>query len=951
MNTETENLPKVGESVKIKGKYDLGIGEILRVGDVYGVYQADVVFEDKNGRRLESFPVEKIEVVKDPWARIRDMDFDEPLDFLLRQLAYQIPLQNTGGQLSNSRTQLLPHQILLTRDVVASKRRRLLIADEVGLGKTIETGMIIKELVTRNEADRILIITPAGLTKNWQSELRDAFRIDFEIFGIDFSENGSLTWESHNKVIASIDTLKRPNRLERLLNSPRWNLVIFDEAHHLSRIRYGSKVQTTQNYKLAEALKSQTRDLLFLSATPHQGDRFQFWSLIQLLDDSIFESDKSMAEHRGLLNRVMVRRTKREVTDRFGKPIFMKRSVHSQTFQQSANEKMFYEALTEYLREGYTVAGVGNTKTTSEQRAIGFVMTTFQKIMSSSLRAIRQALRRRLLVLLIRQQLELEEKRKQGRDSAGLAERILRLKDEMEKIAAEILGLINEFPYRSDIEAYVSQMRARVNKRYTVTEDTPWSLDSDEQSDEGVFASADIPDEIVKVRKLLTLVPNKVDRKFDNLVRAIDNLRRENPSEKFIIFTQYLETLYFLKDELSIIYGKEKIAIIKGGPLDQKIEAQEKFWDDNGAQFLISTSAGGEGINLQRGRILFNYDLPWNPMAVEQRIGRIHRYGQTETVQVYNLIAEETVEEKIYRLLESKLLEIAEQIGKTDPLTGEPLEDFRNEVLGFLGSFPNYIEIYRKALIDRDYVRTENEIVEALKKAKDASQALSELSQDLSGFNIQDFLAIEGRFSLDDLRVFATKAILRSGGAVLSRDELVSVETPEMLIQKYTLQARYQSATFDRDIAMRKKSAELLGIGHPLINSIIEHYQQSQEGGEITAFCKSETRGEPYLVIPTLFSFDLDDGNKEVQLSLLKVDNKGDVSELDDNWLIKQISELKSNRGIENDKMRLRLREFDWQNTKVSFDQAIGTILSQKKIRLKNAVSSRTRVLGIAFVG
>ena len=951
MTKETDNMPKVGESVKIKGKEDLGIGEVLRVGEVYGVYQADVVFEDKKGRKLESFPVEKIEVVKDLWTRIKENDTDEPIDFLLKQLAYQIPLQNTGGQLSNSRTQLLPHQILLTRDIVASGKRRMLIADEVGLGKTIETGMIIKELVARNEADRILIITPAGLTKNWQGELRDAFRLHFEILGIDFSENGSLTWENHNMVIASIDTLKRPNRLERLLNAPRWSLIIFDEAHHLSRVRYGSKIQTTQNYKLAESLRSHTRDMLFLSATPHQGNRFQFWSLIQLLDDSIFESDKSMAEHKGLLNRVMVRRTKREVTDKNGKPIFMKRSVHSQTFQQSASEKMFYEALTEYLREGYSVAGMGKSKTTTEERAMGFVMTTFQKIMSSSLRAIRQALRRRLLVLLIRQQMELEKKRESGRELPNIADKILKLGDEMKSIAAEILSISNNFPNRTDVESYLSQTKAKVSKRYILSDDTPWSLDSEEQSDEGIFATADIPDEVVKVRKLLSLVPNKVDRKFDNLVRAIDNLRRENPTEKFIIFTQYLETLYFIRDELAKIYGEDKIAIIKGGPLDEKIEAQEKFWDDNGAQFLISTSAGGEGINLQRGRILFNYDLPWNPMAVEQRIGRIHRYGQNETVQVYNLIAEETVEEKIYSLLETKLHEIAQQIGKIDPATGQPLEDFTNEVLGFLGSSPNYIEIYKKALIDKDYLRTEYEIAEALNQAREASEALSELSQDLGGFNIQEFLAIEGKFSLEDLKSFATSAILRTGGSILPNGELVAIETPGVLSSKDKLPARYGSATFDRDVAMRKKSTELMGIGHPLINSVIEHFQEPGTSGETAILLLKDSEIGPFVVVSTLVSFDLEDGNKNVEISLLGIDNNGDVVELPESWLIDKISSENISSNLKKNGLRnIEKNKFNWDNARNSYETAIGAILSQKKIKLKNVVSSRVRILGIAFV-
>ena len=165
--------------------------------------------------------------------------------------------------------------------------------------------------------------------------------------------------------------------------------------------------------------------------------------------------------------------------------------------------------------------------------------------------------------------------------------------------------------------------------------------------------------------------PDGTDRKFDTLVRAIEDLRRVHPAEKFIIFTQYRETLEYLREELGKVYGANAIVTIKGGPLADKIAAVEAFWEPDGAQFLISTSAGGEGINLQCARILFNYDLPWNPMAIEQRIGRIHRYGQQDTAQVYNLVAEDTVEQRIYLLLEGKLLEIARTIGKVDPVTGQ----------------------------------------------------------------------------------------------------------------------------------------------------------------------------------------------------------------------------------------------------------------------------------------
>ena len=934
---------KVGDKVRVKGREDLGTVEIYRVSESFGVYQADVMYEDANGRHLQSFPLDRLEFAPDLWERIKQNDYDQPLDFFLKQLAFQFPLQNKGGQLSNSRTDLLPHQILLTRDIVSKKNRRLLVADEVGLGKTIEVGMVIKELVSRSEANRILIITPAGLTKNWQNELRDAFRLNFEILGVDFNDNAFSSWETHSKVIASIDTVKRPQRMEKILAGPRWDLIVFDESHHLTRTKYGKKTTSTLNYKLAEAIKNHTRDLIFLSATPHQGNAYQFWSLIQLLDDTLFDSEEAMMNHKSFLNRVMIRRTKREVTDKNGIPLFMRREVHTHPFKLSIPERTFYERLTDYLREGYSAAGIGSvgTRTTSQQRAIGFVMTTFQKIMSSSIRAIKQALRRRLLVLLIRSQLELENQRRKTNSNAHLSDRILRLQDEMRKLASEILRIPDIPSRQTEIDTIIAQIKQRVSKNYIPEESTEWSLDSDEQGEEGIYADANIPDEISKVNELLSIVPEEMDRKFDTLTRAIDAIRNSNPNEKFVIFTQYVETLTFLKERLEMIYGNDKVAVIKGGPLDDKIDAKDHFWDENGAQFLISTSAGGEGINLQVGHILFNYDLPWNPMALEQRIGRIHRYGQKETSQVYNLVAEDTLEEKIYQILNSKLTEIAEHIGKIDQATGEPLEDFRSEILGYMGSSPNYLDWYKNALIDKDYKRTAKEIEEAMQNALQSIDALKNLTMDMSSFNLQDYLSIEGKFSLEHMESFCELAIIKLGGSILPKGEFYSIVTPKILLAYPNVLPKYELVAFNREAAMRKRQAELMGLGHPLIDALIKYFQQVTISGDVTALSKTSNENEKYFVINTLFTIDTESGNQHKEMKTFKVLRTGDVQVLPDEWLLEK---LESNSFQVNNEY---INDIDPMNLKSNYDVAVGALLTQIKSSVESAVSGRTKVLGI----
>lgn len=833
------------DRVRVAGRFELGIGEVLRVCETGGVYVADVAFESRGGRRLEILPIDRLERAMSPWQKIQEGRFDSPKDFLLRQLAWQFFLGNTGGELTNSRTQLLPHQILLTHEVVKASRRRFLIADEVGLGKTIETGMIVRELVARGEVHRVLILSPAGLVKNWQDELRDCFRLDFEILGRDFQDHSPTSWENHQRVIASIDTLKRPARMDRVLNSPRFDLIIVDEAHHVSRIRYGKKQQTTLNYKLMESLRGHTRDLLFLSATPHQGDNFQFWSLINLLDDHLFDSPDAMQAHRSLLNRVMIRRTKREVVDAQGKALFVRRQVHTDPFEPALREQRFYEQLTDYLKTGYEAAGVfRGGRTTSAQRAIGFVMTAFQKMMSSSPRAIKQALRRRLLVLLIREQMVLEKKRKTDFDP-GIPVAIVRLQDEMRLLARDILLTTGGISNDADADTYIAQIRQRVVRKLVESdEDTEWSLDADEEGDEGVYGDAEIPDESSLVRELITLVPEGTDRKFDRLLSVISDFRTLNENERFIIFTQYRETMEFLRIELGKIFGESKIAMIKGGPLEDKIEAAERFWDEQGAKFLICTSAGGEGINLQCARVLFNYDLPWNPMAVEQRIGRIHRFGQKEVSQVYNLVAADTVEERIYALLNSKLQTIAVTIGKTDPETGEPMEDFRLEILGYLGSNPNYQQLFKQALVDKDYQRTAKQMEEMMHQAQMARNALMELSQDLTHFNMEYYRRLSGRFHLEHLGTWFRESILRLGGSILPIDEFWTVQTPDCLKSFPRVAPRYEKVTFNRELALRKKKCELMGIGHPLLDALLSYFQNAPFPGD-AALLQNQPKKSP----------------------------------------------------------------------------------------------------------
>ncbi len=317
--------------------------------------------------------------------------------------AHALPLMENASSLTSAKIDLLPHQVVLTHRVATASPRRFLIADEVGLGKTIEAALILRELISRGELKRALMVVPAGLVNNWHRELNEVFHLNFEVFGSegDVTDRKSNAFEKHNLLIASIDTLKIRSRMARLKAAPLWDLVVFDEAHHLTAYRQNGKLVKTQNFKLAEMLKEHTRDLVLLSATPHQGDHFRFWMLVQMLDPTLFNSPSEMVEQRHRLNTVIFRRTKADACRSDGSTLFARRQVQTESFTMSASEKTFYEALVAYLQDGFALA----KRQGKRGQGLAFVMTIFQKIAASSFAAVQRTLRRRLIALTIQEAL------------------------------------------------------------------------------------------------------------------------------------------------------------------------------------------------------------------------------------------------------------------------------------------------------------------------------------------------------------------------------------------------------------------------------------------------------------------------------------------------------------------------------------------------------------------
>ena len=721
--------------------------------------------------------------------------------------AHALPVMESASALTSAKIDLLPHQVVLTHRIATASPRRYLIADEVGLGKTIETALILRELASRCELNRALMVVPAGLVNNWHRELNEVFNLDFEVFGSegDITDRKTNAFAKHDRLIASIDTLKRPARIKRLLDAPRWDLVVFDEAHHLTANRIGGKVRKTENYKLAEALKDHSRDLMLLSATPHQGNHFQFWMLAQLLNPTLFGSPEEMVENRHRLNTVMFRRTKADACQPDGSPLFARRWVHTESFVMGSEERLFYEKLREYLEDGFDLA----RRQGNQGRALGFLMAIFQKIAASSFAAVRRTLKRRLLMLMLHEaHLRDKELDIDGRE---------RLTDEARELIHGEFGLPHDNIGRSQVDRVLADLKFRLMKRLDqemleMASDPYGSEYSAAYAEDAASAIVEVhlPEERLRIGELLKIFPQQRETKAQKLLDGLGTLWRQNSNEKVVVFATYLGTVDLIASEIDQTFPGQGVAVLRGGDHGAKVAAERRFRQKDGPRVLVCTAAGREGINLQFARILFNFDLPWNPMDVEQRIGRIHRYGQNHTAQVYNLVLSDTIEGRIFLLLEEKLTEVARAVGKVDD-QGNVAEDMRAQILGQLSERLNYDRLYQEALSDPELKRTQVELEAAMSNSREARQVVFDLFQDLEGFSLDDYKPFSDvSSSLDRLVRFLSAAVVDRQQRMVKVDDA----TFDLVTGDGTRRTRF---TLDRDTATSDDGLELMGLDHPLV--------------------------------------------------------------------------------------------------------------------------------------
>ncbi len=513
----------------------------------------------------------------------------------------------------------LPHQIeAVYHHILRNPRVRFLLADDPGAGKTIMAGLVLKELKYRGLVQRTLIVVPGHLRDQWWREMKEKFGEEFVIVDRAVVENyrGRNIWQELPQVITSMDFAKQEEILNALRES-RWDLVIVDEAHKMAAYRYGRKVHRTDRYRLGEALSANTHFLLFLTATPHKGDPENFRLLLELLEPGMFPTADMVKDL--LRNRdhpIFIRRLKEDLTNYDNSPLFPPREVMTLCYNLTDEERQLYRAVTNYVRHHYRKAE------DKKKRGVGFAMLVLQRRMASSIHALLATLQRRY------QRLQ------------------------------QALSNWESFLQRQQLTADEEELEdAPEHERWAKEEEAVANLSNAESPDE-------LQEELKELRHLIDLAEQVArsgqETKLVELRKVLDSEQLRQKGEKLLIFTEAKETMEYLARQLKE-WGLTVTTLHGGMNMEERLRAEREFRDRT--QVMVSTEAGGEGINLQFCHLMVNYDIPWNPNRLEQRIGRIHRYKQRHKVHVYNLVASDTIEGRIMDTLQRKLDEIRKALG------------------------------------------------------------------------------------------------------------------------------------------------------------------------------------------------------------------------------------------------------------------------------------------------
>lgn len=711
--------------------------------------------------------------------------WDVPLDVVCRMQGEVIRSINASwGVFARTRVELLPHQLWVVRQVTAQWPTRWLIADDVGLGKSIEAGLIVQSLVARAMVRRVLVLCPAALVEQWVVRMRKVFEVRFRKYASNADTEGADFWgESQLFVTASLETLRRDNgdRHQRILEAPPWDLVIVDEAHHLNA---DEATGQTLGYRFIRKLEENKRigSMLFFTGTPHRGKDFGFVSILQLLRPSLFDARRPFESQLGSVPEVVIRNNKASVTNLAGERLFRQPVVRTETYEYSPEEARFYELLTEFIASGRAYAGeVGG----ADGRAIGFVLVAMQKLASSSVAAIRRSLELRKIRLRDRRERQEEARRK---IAAILEER-----------DGEDLGF--------DEAARQEEEAAGLGPLLQLQENEGEELDR-------LLAAAEGITEETKTRLLMTIVQERF------------------AGRSVLFFTEYKGTQAAMVSALMARFGRRSVTFINGderlvgvrfpdGTVQELSVSRERAaesFNSGETRFLVSTEAGGEGIDLQEScHVLVHVDLPWNPMRLHQRTGRLYRYGQRERVEVLLVRNRLTVEGRIWELLEEKIHRINVALGSA---MEEP-EDLAALVLG-MASPRMFEELFAGApKRGEESLRSWFDEKAGTLGGEEALRSARQLLGNVSRFDFGQVGKLLPQIDLPDLARFFENCLtlnnrrLRGGSAL-------SFLTPEAWCSRNRLLYKeYEGLHFVRKRGGGKAWESLLGVGHQLFDTAL----------------------------------------------------------------------------------------------------------------------------------
>ena len=786
--------------------------------EMFGTQAMQVTFVDAEGRPGTQLIYRDQESALEIVRQTRPLSFSaDPKLFRLASEAQRLRwgfLFDPMIAVNTSDIQPLPHQITAVYETMLDRRPlRFLLADDPGAGKTIMTGLLIKELIIRGDVAKCLIVAPGSLVEQWQDELDQKFSLPFEIMtndAIQASRTGNWFLE-HNLCICRLDKLSRNEELHERLKQVDWDLVVVDEAHKMSASFFSSEVRYTKRFRLGQLLSEHTRQFLLLTATPHNGKEEDFQLFMSLIDGDRFEGRYRDGVHTSDYSDLMRRMVKENLVTMEGKPLFPERFAYTVPFPLSPEEAALYAKVTNYVRDEFNRAD----RLENERRRgmVGFALTILQRRLASSPEAIFQSLRRR------RERLEerLREERILRRGRMADKQEI----DIQADIDVEDMEDLDDAPGQ-EVEQAEEQVVDLATAARTIAElEAEIQILKDLESDAGKLRRSRQDTKWTKLSETLQNNPEMFD--------ASKNRR------KLVIFSEQRDTLNYLVDQLTSLLGSSTAVVSIHGqtPREKRRQIQESFMNDPEVLILVATDAAGEGINLQRAHLMVNYDLPWNPNRLEQRFGRIHRIGQRDVCHLWNIIAEDTREGEVFLRLLKKLEQQRESLGGAvfDVLgkvfQGQSLRDL-------------LIEAIRKG--ERPEVKARlNQVVDQKLDHEHLRQLIDErqlVRESLGGTKVQEIREAMERAQARKLQphyigsFFAT-AFDNFGGSLLRREpdrfEIRHVpadirQRDRVLGMRAPVLKAYERITFEKE-AIRlegKPPAALVAPGHPLLESTID---------------------------------------------------------------------------------------------------------------------------------